>query len=71
MDKHTATEVAYHNGYAKGLEKGYEAGKKAIAEELIEILETAKEDPVSDWHCGYFAAYDDVILMLMRKAGLE
>ena len=52
-------------------DNGYEAGKKAIAEELIEILEAAKEDPVSDWHCGYFAAYDDVILMLMRKAGLE
>ena len=58
-----ARETAY--------DEGYEAGKKAIAEELVEILEAAKEDPVSDWHCGYFAAYDDVILMLKRKAGLE
>ena len=35
MDKHTATEVAYHNGYAVGLEKGYEAGKVATAEQIF------------------------------------
>ena len=63
MDKYTATEIAYKNGF--------EDGKKVMAEEFIEILEATKEDPVSDWHCGYFAAYDDVILMLKRKAGLE
>ena len=58
-----AREIAYSDGY--------DAGKRALAESFIELLEDLKEDPVSDWHCGYFAAYDDVILMLKREAGLD
>ena len=44
MDKHTATEVAYHNGYAAGLEKGYEAGKLSVLDEIDDILDRCALD---------------------------
>ena len=59
-------EVAYDEGYL--------AGQTAAAEELLEILETAKtkkDDHPAEWNLGYFAAVDDLIEILKRKAGLD
>lgn len=51
MDKHTATEQAFKNGYAKG----YEAGKNGAMADLVRCKDC------KHWTMGYcniFAYYD-------------
>ena len=65
MDIHTATEVAYKNGYAKGFADGKTEVAREIFEDIEVILERLLNDPF--YSNGDFA-YD---LVELKKKRME